>query len=84
MGKDTKTKIAQAFQAAIKSCGGKPRMLAALNISESWMHACINNDKVPLELALKLQTATKLKHRWEHLCPEKFEEISNVSTYIID
>jgi hypothetical protein len=76
--------IAQAFDAAAKACGGKPRMLAALNISESWMYACMKKNNVPLITALQLQYLTKLQFRWQDLAPEDHKKITDCSKYVIE
>lgn len=74
--------VAQAFEAAATACGGKPQMLAALNISESWMYSCIKRNRVELKMALKLQVLTKLEFKWQELCPDEYKEIQSVSKFI--
>lgn len=75
-------KVQEAFDIAAQNCGGRPQMLAALNISDAWMFMCINKNKVSLKLALKLQTLTRNKVGWQELCPEDKEEITAVAKYL--
>lgn len=76
--------VKQAFEIAAENCGGKPRMLAALNISESWMYTCIKEGKVALSLGLKLQMLTKQQFKWSELCPDDYNTINAVSAYLIN
>lgn len=74
--------LKSAFQLAAENCGGKPRMLGALDISESWMHACIARAKLPINAALKLQILTKGQFTLKQLCPAEYEEINAVNEYL--
>lgn len=71
-----------AFALAAENCGGKPRMLGALDISESWMHACIARAKLPINAALKLQILTHGEFKLQQLCPAEYTEIQAVSEYL--
>ncbi len=75
--------IKSAFTLAIENCGGKPRVLAALDVSESWMYICIKKAKLPIDTALKLQCLTKGEFKWSDLAPDTYQEINAVSEYLI-
>ncbi len=77
-------KVNAAFDLAIKNCGSKQRMLAALDITESWMYALRNGRPITIEMALKLQVLTKAEYQWKDLCPEQLENINAVSEYLIN
>lgn len=82
--KETLSKVNETFDIAINNCGGKRRMLAALNISESWMHALRNGRSLTITMALKLCVLSGSKYRWDELCPEEAEKINAVAEYIVD
>jgi hypothetical protein len=76
--------IKAAFARAADNCGGKPRMLAALNITESWMYSSIKRESVVLGTALRLQVLTKGEFKWQDLCPTEFQEINAVAEYLVN
>jgi hypothetical protein len=80
----TSEKIKAAFADAATNCGSKPRLLAALDITESWMYACIANGSVSLILSLKLQVLTNGKFKWQDLCPTEFQKINAVAEYLVN
>lgn len=75
--------VTQAFELAAKNCGGKPRMLAALDISSTWMYECCKQNKVGLQIGLKLQVLTRAEFKWQQMCPADYEAINKVSEYLI-
>lgn len=77
-------KVNAAFDKAIENCGGKPRMLAALGITESWMYALRNGRPMTVTMALKLQVLTNGEFSWKDLCPEELDKINAVAEYIIN
>ena len=77
-------KIKAAFDEAATNCGGKPRLLAALNITESWMYSCISKGTVSLSMSLKLQVLTNAKFKWQELCPDEFKTINAVAEYLVN
>lgn len=77
-------KVNEAFDLAIQNCGGKQRMLAALDITESWMYALRNGRPLTIAMALKLQVLTRGTYQWKDLCVEEMQKINAVSEYLIN
>jgi hypothetical protein len=80
----TRERIKAAIELASDNCGGKPRLLAALNITESWMYACMKHGRIPLILSLKLQVLTNGKYNWYELCPTEHQTINAVAEYLVN
>lgn len=76
-------KVNAAFDLAIENCGGKQRMLAALDITESWMYALRNGRPLTITMALKLQVLTNNTYQLKDLCPEEMQRINAVAEYLI-
>lgn len=84
---ETKRKeiIEKAFDLAIANCGGKGRMLVALDITESWMYALRSGrGEMTVGVALKLQVLTNGEYKWQDLSPKEYEKINAVAEYLIN
>lgn len=73
-----------AFKLASVNCGSKARMLAALDITESWMHGLRKGATMTVTMALKLQVLTNAHYKWQDLCPEEHQKINAVADYLIN
>lgn len=79
--------LCAAIDVAIENCGSKSRMLAALNITESYLYALRGgrDDKRPnLRLGMKLQVLTRAQFKLADFCESEIQDINAVAEYLVN